>query len=120
MLPNVAGLGGPFGCLNNARYGIAWGPWVPPNSAEAGAQLHDGLASSSAALRGQPALQRSSADMQTEFALGLQAAFASAASDEGKAQPEMISRRSHRCGEGARYRHARARYAAATAYRTST
>ena len=25
MLPNVAGLGGPFGCLNNARYGIAWG-----------------------------------------------------------------------------------------------
>src|SRR6202012_6266003 len=25
MLPNVSGLGGPFGCLNNARYGIAWG-----------------------------------------------------------------------------------------------
>lgn len=25
MLPNVKGLKGPFGCLNNARYGIAWG-----------------------------------------------------------------------------------------------
>src|SRR4029077_2008349 len=25
MMPNVSGLGGPFGCLNNARYGIAWG-----------------------------------------------------------------------------------------------
>jgi len=25
LLPNVAGLKGPFGCLNNARYGIAWG-----------------------------------------------------------------------------------------------
>ena len=24
-LPNAKGLGGPFGCLNNARYGIAWG-----------------------------------------------------------------------------------------------
>ena len=25
LLPNVKGLKGPFGCLNNARYGIAWG-----------------------------------------------------------------------------------------------
>ena len=25
MLPNVKGLAGPFSCLNNARYGIAWG-----------------------------------------------------------------------------------------------
>ena len=25
MLPNVSGLAGPFGCLNNARFGIAWG-----------------------------------------------------------------------------------------------
>ena len=25
MLPNVSGLAGPFGCLNNARYGISWG-----------------------------------------------------------------------------------------------
>ena len=27
-LPNVEGLKGPFGCLNNARYGIAWGFWA--------------------------------------------------------------------------------------------
>src|SRR5450631_3117161 len=25
LLPNVKGLAGPFGCLNNARYGICWG-----------------------------------------------------------------------------------------------
>ena len=25
LLPNVSGLKGPFGCLNRARYGIAWG-----------------------------------------------------------------------------------------------
>jgi glutaryl-CoA dehydrogenase len=28
MLPNARGLGGPFGCLNSARYGIAWGALV--------------------------------------------------------------------------------------------
>lgn len=28
LLPNVKGLKGPLGCLNSARYGIAWGPWV--------------------------------------------------------------------------------------------
>lgn len=33
LLPQVEGLKGPMGCLNNARYGIAWGRWVPPNFA---------------------------------------------------------------------------------------
>jgi glutaryl-CoA dehydrogenase len=33
LLPGVEGLKGPFGCLNRARYGIAWGRWARPNSA---------------------------------------------------------------------------------------
>ena len=33
LLPNVAGLKGPFGCLNRARYGIAWGAMGAANSA---------------------------------------------------------------------------------------
>ena len=49
MLPNVAGLGGPFGCLNNARYGIAWGAMGAAEFCwHAGAQLHAWTASSSA------------------------------------------------------------------------
>lgn len=31
-LPNIKGLAGPFGCLNRARYGIAWGALEPPSS----------------------------------------------------------------------------------------
>ena len=56
MLPNVAGLGGPFGCLNNARYGIAWGAMGAAEFClQAGAQLHHGPQAVRPAARRQPA-----------------------------------------------------------------
>jgi glutaryl-CoA dehydrogenase len=73
LLPNVKGLGGPFGCLNKARYGIAWGAM--------GAAEFCWHAARSYTLErkqfGRPLaatqlVQKKLADMQTEIALGLQ------------------------------------------------
>src|SRR5947208_14822627 len=47
LLPNVAGLAGPFGCLNRARYGIAWAPWARPRIAGTGRASTRSTASSS-------------------------------------------------------------------------
>ena len=56
LLPNVAGLGGPFGCLNNARYGIAWGAMGAAEFCwHAGAQLHARPQAVRPAARRQPA-----------------------------------------------------------------
>ena len=40
LLPNVSGLSGPFGCLNKARYGIAWGALGALNTVAQGTRLH--------------------------------------------------------------------------------
>ena len=93
MLPNVAGLGGPFGCLNNARYGIAWGAmgaaefcWKQArNYTMERKQFGRPLAANQL-------IQKKLADMQTEIALGLQACVrVGRLKDKGHAQPEMIS-----------------------------
>ena len=93
LLPNVKGLAGPFGCLNNARYGIAWGAM---GAAEfcwhrardyvlARKQFGRPLAANQL-------VQKKLADMQTEIALGLQASLrVGRLMDEGKMAPEMIS-----------------------------
>jgi glutaryl-CoA dehydrogenase len=93
ILPGVVGLAGPFGCLNRARYGIAWGVM---GSAET-----CWLAARDYALQrrqfGRPLaatqlIQKKLADMQTEIALGLQAALrVGRLMDEGLATTEMIS-----------------------------
>jgi glutaryl-CoA dehydrogenase len=93
LLPNVKGLKGPFGCLNRARYGIAWGAL--------GAAEDCWLRARSYVLErrqfGRPLaanqlIQKKLADMQTEIALGLQGALrAGRLMDEGKAAPELIS-----------------------------
>ncbi|MBK1624307.1 acyl-CoA dehydrogenase [Afifella marina] len=93
LLPNVSGLKGPFGCLNRARYGIAWGVM--------GAAEDCWFRARSYALErnqfGRPLaatqlVQKKLADMQTEIALGLQAALrVGRLFDEGKMAPEMIS-----------------------------
>ena len=76
LLPNAKGLSGPFGCLNKARYGIAWGAM--------GAAEFCWLAARDYTLErkqfGRPLaanqlVQRKLADMQTEIALGLQGAL---------------------------------------------
>ncbi len=93
LLPNVAGLKGPFGCLNRARYGIAWGAmgaaedcWLRTRDyVLARRQFGRPLAANQL-------IQKKLADMQTEIALGLQAALrVGRLFDEGRATPEMIS-----------------------------
>lgn len=93
LLPNVSGLAGPFGCLNVARAGIAWGTmgaaefcWHRARDyALTRKQFGRPLAANQL-------VQKKLADMQTEIALGLQAALRlSRLIDQGKASPPSIS-----------------------------
>ena len=102
LLPNVSGLAGPFGCLNVARAGIAWGAM---GAAEfcwhrardyvlARKQFGRPLAANQL-------VQKKLADMQTEITLGLHAALRlSRLIDEGKASPPAISMlKRNNCGK---------------------
>jgi glutaryl-CoA dehydrogenase len=93
LLPNVAGLGGPFGCLNNARYGIAWGAMGAAEFCWQRARDYTVERKQfGRPLAANQLIQKKLADMQTEIALGLQACLrVGRLKDEGKAQPEMIS-----------------------------
>jgi glutaryl-CoA dehydrogenase len=86
-------LKGPFGCLNRARYGIAWGAMGAAEDCWHRArqyvlerrQFNRPLAATQL-------VQKKLADMQTEIALGLQAALrVGRLFDAGQATPEMIS-----------------------------
>ncbi|MEL7174420.1 MAG: acyl-CoA dehydrogenase, partial [Pseudomonadota bacterium] len=93
LLPNVEGLKGPFGCLNRARYGIAWGTMGAAEFCWHAARQY-GLDRTQF---GKPIaqtqlFQKKLADMQTEIALGLQGALrVGRLMDEGRMAPEMIS-----------------------------
>ncbi|KAI9218385.1 acyl-CoA dehydrogenase [Blastocladiella britannica] len=93
MLPNVAGLKGPFGCLNNARYGIAWGALGAAEyclSAARDYTLQRKQFGTPLAAFQIP--QKKMADALTEISLGLQACLrVGRLKDEGKLAPEMIS-----------------------------
>lgn len=93
LLPNVEGLKGPFGCLNRARYGIAWGVM---GSAEfcwhAARQYGLDRKQFNRPLAQTQLFQKKLADMQTEITLGLQAALrVGRLMDDANAAPEMIS-----------------------------
>lgn len=93
LLPNVQGLKGPFGCLNRARYGIAWGSMGVAEACWLAARQY-GLDRKQFGkpLAQTQLFQKKLADMQTEIALGLQAALrVGRLMDEGNAAPEMIS-----------------------------
>ncbi len=93
LLPNVSGLKGPFGCLNRARYGIAWGVMGAAEDCWLRARQY-GLDRKQFGkpLAGTQLYQKKLADMQTEITLGLQAALrVGRLFDEGKMAPEMIS-----------------------------
>jgi glutaryl-CoA dehydrogenase len=102
LLPNVSGLAGPFGCLNVARAGIAWG-------AVGAAEFCWHRARDYVLTRkqfGRPLaanqlVQKKLADMQTEITLGLHAALRlSRLIDEGKASPPAISMlKRNNCGK---------------------
>ncbi len=77
LLPNVSGLKGPFGCLNRARYGIAWGAMGAAEFCfEAARGYSLDRKQFGRPLAANQLVQKKLADMQTEIALGLQAALA--------------------------------------------
>ncbi|OYV67041.1 MAG: acyl-CoA dehydrogenase, partial [Acidiphilium sp. 21-66-27] len=93
MLPGVKGLRGPFSCLNNARYGIAWGAlgaaefcWHAARQYTLDRQMFG------RPLAGTQLVQKKLADMQTEITLGLHGVLRlGRLLDAGEAAPEMIS-----------------------------
>jgi glutaryl-CoA dehydrogenase len=92
-LPNAKGLGGPFGCLNKARYGIAWGAMGAAEACwRASREYVMNRTAFGKPLGANQLIQKKLADMQTEIALGFQAALrVGRLMDEGRAAPEMIS-----------------------------
>ncbi|OWF35524.1 Glutaryl-CoA dehydrogenase, mitochondrial [Mizuhopecten yessoensis] len=93
MLPNISGLGGPFGCLNNARYGIAWGTLGAAEFClEAARQYTMDRIQFGKPLAKNQLIQKKMADMLTEISLGLQSCVqAGRLKDQGLLTPEMIS-----------------------------
>ncbi len=93
LLPNVAGLKGPFNCLNRARYGIAWGAMGAAEDCWLRARQYTlDRKQFGRPLAATQLVQKKLADMQTEIALGLQAALrVGRLFDAGNAAPEMIS-----------------------------
>jgi glutaryl-CoA dehydrogenase len=93
ILPNVSGLKGPFGCLNKARYGIAWGALGAAEDCWFRARQYTmDRVQFGRPLAQNQLIQKKLADMQTEIALGLQACLrVGRLMDEDQAAPEMIS-----------------------------
>lgn len=93
MLPGAKGLGGPFGCLNKARYGIAWGSMGAAEDCFHRARRYMlDRQQFGRPLAANQIPQLKMANMQTEIALGLNAALTvGRAIDEGQWAPEMIS-----------------------------
>ncbi|MCR9135320.1 MAG: acyl-CoA dehydrogenase [Alphaproteobacteria bacterium] len=93
LLPNVSGLKGPFGCLNRARYGIAWGVMGAAEFCwHAAHQYGLDRKQFGRPLAQTQLYQKKLADMQTEITLGMQGALrVGRLMDEANAAPEMIS-----------------------------
>ncbi len=92
-LPDARGLGGPFSCLNRARYGIAWGAL---GSAEfcwhAAREYTLNRQQFGRPLAANQLIQKKLADMQTDITLGLQSCLrVGRLMDEGRFAPEMVS-----------------------------
>ena len=93
LLPNASGLKAPFGCLNKARYGIAWGAMGAAEFCwHAARQYTLDRVAFGRPLAANQLVQLKLANMQTEIALALQAALrVGRLIDEGRAAPETIS-----------------------------
>jgi len=93
LLPGAVGLAGPFGCLNKARYGIAWGAlgaaefcWQATRDYVLARRQFD------RPLAANQLVQRKLVDMQVEIALGLQACLrVGRLLDEGRCPVENLS-----------------------------
>jgi len=93
LLPGVAGLKGPFGCLNRARYGISWGVMGAAEFCwHAARQYTLERTQFGRPLAANQLIQKKLADMQTEITLGTHASLRlGRLFDEGRASPEAIS-----------------------------
>ena len=93
LLPGVQGLKGPFGCLNSARYGIAWGALGAAEFCwHAARQYTMDRTQFGRPLAANQLVQRKLADMMTEIALGLQGCLRlGRMKDQGIAAPEVTS-----------------------------
>ena len=92
-MPNAKGLGGPFGCLNKARYGISWGAMGAAEFCfNAAREYTMNRKAFGRPLAANQLIQKKLADMQTEIALGLQASLqVGRLMDDHAAAPAMIS-----------------------------
>ncbi len=93
LLPNASGLKGPFGCLNRARYGIAWGTMGAAEFCLERARTYTlDRKQFGRPLAANQLVQKKLADMETEIALGLQAVLrVGRLFEEGRLPPEAIS-----------------------------
>jgi len=93
LLPGVKGLGGPFGCLNSARFGIAWGALGAAEFCwQAALNYTMERKQFGRPLAANQLIQKKLADMQTEISIGLQGCLrVGHLRDENRAAPEMIS-----------------------------
>jgi glutaryl-CoA dehydrogenase len=102
LLPNVEGLKGPFGCLNKARYGIAWGAMGAAEFCWHAARSYTlDRKQFGRPLAANQLIQKKLADMQTEITLGLQSCLRlGRLMDDGRAAPEMVSlMKRNNCGK---------------------
>ncbi|MGB1310664.1 MAG: acyl-CoA dehydrogenase [Leucothrix sp.] len=93
VLPNVKGLKGPFGCLNSARLGIAWGALGAAEDCWMSAHAYTMERTQfGRPLAANQLIQYKLAQMQTDISLGLQGVLrASQLKDKGQLAPELIS-----------------------------
>ncbi|MBY0406530.1 MAG: acyl-CoA dehydrogenase [Rickettsiales bacterium] len=93
MLPKASGLGGPFSCLNKARYGIGWGALGAAEFCYQAARTYTMERKQfGKPLAANQLIQKKLADMLVEITLGLQACLrVGRLIDEGKAAHELIS-----------------------------
>ena len=102
LMPKARGLAGPFGCLNKARFGIAWGAMGAAEACwHAARQYTLDRKQFGRPLAATQLIQKKLADMQTEIALGLQGVLAlSRALEAGHAAPPAISlMKRNNCGK---------------------
>jgi len=102
LLPEASGLAGPFGCLNRARYGIAWGVMGAAEFCWHAARAYTlDRRQFGRPLAQTQLIQKKLADMQTEISLGLQGALRlGRLFDEGRAPAELISlMKRNNCGK---------------------
>jgi glutaryl-CoA dehydrogenase len=93
LLPNVEGLKGPFGCLNSARFGIAWGTLGAAEACWHAARSYTlERKQFGRPLAANQLIQKKLADMQTEISLALLGVLhAARMKDRGQLSPELIS-----------------------------